>query len=1216
MNVLDINTFPLSGQSLIEASAGTGKTHTITGLYNRLLLAHSSPFDRLSCEQILVVTFTRAATEELRGRIRQRLLHSYEDSVRFQQQVPLVDHHLQAQFESLPETALLPDWLQANLAAMDNAAIYTIHGFCQRMLTQFAFDSGLVFEADLVLDADAYLHQACVDVWRQTVYPMGYDQARWLQGLFADPKAVLRWLRAWVARTDVNVLPKRSDQSLASLWQQAQQQFMLLQQLAAEVSAADIADLVFNSGVMGRSYTKKTIPVWADILLKYSHAKQMAPLPKNIERFTPNAMREKLKDGQSMPEHPLFDALQGYLDTLQSLPLVLKHHWLDDIRTRFFTLLQQAGVLTSDDLLRLLQRALHSNHGDALAQRIRRLYPVAMIDEFQDTDAIQYDIFSRIYPPVDDSHQAEYGLYLIGDPKQAIYAFRGADIFTYIHARRVLPPQQRFTLNTNWRSESELVRAVNRLFLSHSNPFLYQKDIDYVDVGAAGRADDFALTIAGEKVAPLQCWLAPEPMNKAEAATWIAAQTAERIHALLNGAGQLGSRAVEASDVAILVRNRQQAGWMRTALATQGIGSVFLTHDSVFDSEQARDLLVLLMAASEPANERWVRTAIATRSHALDVITLQQLRDDEALWEAELAQFHEYHRCWQKRGVMALIMLWLANRQRAVLLRQQTDGERCLTNMMHLGELLQAQSRRVRGMQALIRWLGERMSPSAGHDEQRKGEEAQLRLESDANLVTIATIHKSKGLEYPIVFLPYLWADVSDVRSGSVNSYYAEGLGTVLNLSPDDEAKENQQREVLAENVRLLYVALTRAQYACFMPIAAALDGRSKRAYLANSALGYVLNIPSQPDWSALLTKPQSCPVLPWPVWLAVRPSGAGHESLAKPEASVSHWRAPWHWRVGSYSQLIAPGRLGHAIEHDSALPLHEQQSLTFDWDAEQQRTLSSAPAVLDEQECAPLMSIALQFPRGAIPGTCLHAILEQWDFVDADALAAITTKQLSTFGLTEQWQEPVQTWLQRVVATPLPCHANGAWQPALQLNQLTAMHRVDEMEFLLPIASLQADSINRLRHDERLSFDPLSGYLKGFIDLVFHHQGRYFVVDYKSNYLGDLSRDYQPALLNQSMRDHQYDLQAWIYIVALDRLLAARIPDYRPETYLGGVYYLYLRGMATEPETQSERHEAHARSGVFYQPIDLDALDRWRRLLVPEGLLLASASHTQGEGV
>lgn len=1209
MNVLDINAFPLAGQSLIEASAGTGKTYTITGLYNRLMMAHNSPFPRLSCEQILVVTFTRAATEELRGRIRQRLLHSYEDSVRFQQQVPLHDAALQAQFDELTDQKMpLSDWLQANLAAMDNAAIFTIHGFCQRMLTQFAFDSGLVFEAELVLDAEHYLQQACADVWRQTVYPLTHAQARWVHSQYADPNAVLRWLRAWVARPDVQVIPARPLKTVDELWQRAQQQYEQLQRLASTMSVEEITDLVLNSGVAGRSYTKKHVPNWASILLEYCQGEAIRPLPKNIERFTPSMMQSALKDGKTLPQHALFDALQSFLDSLQPLPMALQHHWLADVRTRYFALLEQAGVLTSDDLLRLLQRALQSSQGEALAQRIRQLYPVAMIDEFQDTDAIQYDIFSRIYPPADASRSANYGLYMIGDPKQAIYAFRGADIFTYIHARRILPAEQRFTLKTNWRSHSQLVKDVNRLFIDHPNPFLYQHDIDYVDVDAAGYADASALTVGGETIAPLQCWLDPEPMNKADAMPYVAQQTAERIQALLNGAGRLGGRDVNASDVAILVRNRQQAGWMRTALAEQGIGSVFLTHDSVFDSEQARDVLVLLMAASEPANERAVRTAIATRSHGFDVQTLQQLRDDERSWEVELANFHDYHRCWQQRGVMAMIMRWLGDRERAIQLRQQADGERCLTNMMHLGELLQTQSRRVRGMQALIRWLGERIYPAAGHDEQRKGEEAQLRLESDANLVTIVTIHKSKGLEYPIVFLPYLWADASDVRSGSASSYCADGHGTVLDLTPDEQAKAQQQREVLAENVRLLYVALTRAQYACFMPIAAAIDGRSKKAYLASTALGYVLNIAEQPNWSALLDGHASCSIASWPNWTPSSLARSDRALAVLPEAALSTWQAQWHWRVSSYSQLIASS---DDVGISDTLLNSEYTEGGLDWDAMQPESpvvTAANSASTTVAESTSLMPVAVNFPKGAIPGTCLHAILEDWDFNDLAALATICAQQLAKHGLDAEWQCDLMAWLQCVVQTPLPCTFQGEPQTPLRLHQLTHAQRVDEMEFLLPITSLHAESINRLRADSRLRFEPLSGYLKGFIDLVFCHQGRYFIVDYKSNHLGDDASAYEPALLAQSMCEHQYDLQAWIYLVALDRLLAARLPNYQPEQHLGGVYYLYLRGMASEV-VQGVEAVITASNGVYYQPVDVAALDRWRRLLVVDGEWLAQVS-------
>ncbi|MAD44127.1 MAG: exodeoxyribonuclease V subunit beta [Oceanospirillaceae bacterium] len=1232
MKTLSIPDFPLRGQSLIEASAGTGKTFTITGLYNRLILGHglsaSAGTDaRLGCDQILVVTFTRAATEELRGRIRQRLRSTLEDLLRLDNGQPAEDTHLNQYLQEIADKEkrsetdirqqLLP-WLQTNLALMDEAAIYTIHGFCQRMLRQFAFDSGVVFDAELVLDSERYLQQACEDVWRTQAYGLNEGQGRFLLSKYSGPDALFNKVRARISRPDMMILPVLESQDLQALWQQAEHEFQQLAALCADTSEADLAALIQDSGLDKRSYSKKNAPNWIAQMMAYFSAEFYLPPPDNLSRLTPSGMATKLKDG-ALPQHPLFDQLERFLASADALTLMLEAAWLDVIKTRYFELLEKAGALTPDDLLRLLSTALRGHQGEKLAAHIRRQYPQAMIDEFQDTDPQQYDIFNRIYPPCGlnapqdarDTSQLvpsdDYGLIMIGDPKQAIYGFRGADIFTYIKARRQLSDEQRFTLATNWRSHSQLVDGVNQLFSAHSSPFVYDSDIAFVTVQAAGKADSEAFSVGAEPQAPLQLWFDGEEYSRSQAQGAVARQCAERINALIQGAGQLGNNAVQAKDIAVLVRSRKQAGWIREALMACGIGSVFLTRDSVYDSQEAADLFCWLQAVAHPADERALRTALATRTQGYSAVQLDELLNNEQAWENVLEQNFIYHRLWNRRGVMAAVMQWLEEDGRAERLRRHNDGERRLTNIMHLGELLQAASRRLRGHEALLRWFGEQV-----FSEERSGDEAQLRLESDANLVTIVTIHKSKGLEYPLVFLPYLWDDSFQPDARSDTQYFSgQHDAMVLDLAPDNEARAAAQQDALAESLRLLYVALTRAVQGCFIWLTDAVNGQNKKqkkSRIAETALGYLLQLDPDPDWAALqqrINQSGALQMLAPPLWQTEQ---TRHQSIndtpqiRAAQLAHSHWD---HWRVSSYSQLTA----AHGGENyeDSAYeegvlrtdePERPQDILVAD--SELYYLTGQTAGTPDEDFNAD--HPALTFVRGANAGTCLHAILEHWDFHAPDLLADITTAELKHYGLlavsaddadrgageqaegepllpsgaqqTEQPSEerPEQVtdlcqWLTSVVQSPLMNDQGDVFT----LQDIAAEERLDEMEFYLPVAGLRAEQINTLlalpadnstTQSGRFQFDPLSGYLKGFIDLIFCYRGRYYVADYKSNHLGYRLQDYSPQALQQAMQDHQYDLQAWIYTVALDQLLRQRLPDYSPQQHLGGVYYFYLRGM------------------------------------------------------
>ncbi len=1234
MKRLNIDQFPLQGQSLIEASAGTGKTYTIAQLYKRLLLAHRSYLPRLGTNQILVVTFTRAAMEELRGRIREGIRETFEH-VLSRQQAPLAageeaTHQLDSWLSELPSndgdsltSRELTKWLQLNLSQMDEAAIYTIHGFCQRMLKQFAFDSAVVFDAELVLDAADYLTQACEDVWRTSSYSLGLDQSRFVCSQFSGPDKLFSLIRNWLSRPDFvfspNIVKANTQFDFEQEWAKAEALYQRLAELWHGLGATDVAEVITQSNVDKRSYSKKNLPNWLEQANDYLTSGFSLPATANLYRFGQEELFEKTKKGEA-PTHALFAAVDAFLPVANQLNLALQQSWYFAVKARYLELLERAGALTPDDLLRLLDQALAGPQGELLAAHIRAQYPVAMIDEFQDTDPLQYRIFSRIYPYQAEDSKPGYGLYMIGDPKQAIYGFRGADIFTYIQARRSLPDERRFTLDTNYRSHSDLVAAVNQLWHAHAKPFIFDDDIKFMPVAASGRRDDGGLQLSTENAANtantvstaknqplLHLWQGGAGESRTSERARIASECARQIQALLQGGGLFGEssagKPVQASDIAVLVYSRKQAGRIRQELSRLGIGSVFLTRDSVYDSQEARDVFSWLQAIAQPSDERAVRSALSTQTYGLSADQLDHLLNDERAWEQQLSVMFKYHEQWQKRGVMAVIMQWLEDDQRAVRLRSQDDGERCLTNLLHLGELLQQGSRRLRGHQALIRWFGDQVFAT-----ERSGEEAQLRLESDANLVNIVTIHKSKGLEYPLVFLPYLWDDSFIPFSQSEAHYVDDKQGLVINLAPDQKAKDAQIRANTAENLRLLYVALTRARHACFIWVSTADSKKKDVPQLAFSALGYLL----QCDVSGEIADFNGDFIYqgPMPEWVGSDDFNNSSASAAITANTFTGYTRDY-WRVSSYSQLTAAGLAHTASASEYTLILEQTDQPTFDVEVER---LEPANTYLIDNSMTEIPEInipaALSFPKGATPGTCLHAILELWDFVDREKLDQLCLQQLQHFGLDTELAPSLALWLQQVVACPLISAFESETTSGFSLSCLKRDERLDEMEFHLPIAYLSATEVNRLLEERALQFNVLQGYLKGFIDLIFCRNGRYYVADYKSNHLGHSAENYQQDALWLSMKDHNYDLQAWIYTVALDQLLRVRLPNYSPEQHLGGTYYLYLRGMINEfagevfndivmSDADGTGEVTANHLGVFYLPPDLTALGQWRKVLL-----------------
>ncbi|KAB1455165.1 exodeoxyribonuclease V subunit beta [Vibrio panuliri] len=1157
---LETMTFPLHGARLIEASAGTGKTFTIAGLYLRLLLGHGSKETRhqvpLTVDQILVVTFTEAATAELRDRIRARIHDARIAFARGESRDPVIEPLLNEIDDHQQAAAIL---LQAE-RQMDEAAVYTIHGFCQRMLTQNAFESGSRFDNEFVTDESHLKAQIIADYWRRNFYPLPLKLAGEVRSIWGSPAALLKEVSGYLTGAPLKLSVPAMQGDLAALHQTNLEQIDQLKALWRS-EQKDYHDLIANSDVNKRSYSKKSLPTWLAAVDQWASLETTGyDYPEALEKFAQNVLRDKTAKGTA-PEHPVFAAIEQFIAEPISLRAPLLAHAIEHCRIMLAKAKQQKQWLSFDDLLTNLSAALDNDEIGLLAQRIRELYPVAMIDEFQDTDPLQYTIFSRIYLP-----HPECGLFMIGDPKQAIYGFRGADIFTYIKARNQV--SSHFTLGTNWRSSADMVAAVNQVFALPDSAFIYDQDIPFTPVAASPNAELRTWQLNGQVQPSLTYWLQEaedKPLAKGEYLDAMAQATADQIQTILTASQQgeayfthaKGRAGIQAGNIAILVRTGSEGRLIKQALAKQGIASVYLSNrDSVFNANIAQDVQRLLQAVLTPENDRALRASLASELFALDAGSLDALNNDESVWENAINEFKEYRKLWLQRGVLPMLRAVMSKRHVAERLLEEENGERHLTDLMHLGELLQQASGELESDHGLLRWLAQAISDAQNG---LGGSEDQIqRLESERNLVQIVTIHKSKGLEYDLVFLPFVLA----YRPASEAKYYDVAAdATILDISKNEAALAQADKERLAEDLRLIYVALTRAVYGCFIGAAPLRNGRSTKepTGVHHSAMGYLLQNGQAGTINDLTqaierqTQGLSC--------VALTDLPKSHDSgFIASEPHVENLYAKElaqpidrSWRITSYSGLVKQGS-----HHSSA----DDDLLKLDVDSSQEE---------DDQELVEPERSIFTFPRGARPGTFLHSLFEEVEFTEpanSEANQQVILGLMESEQLEAEWLPILQQLVDTVLATPL----DGK---ALRLNQKSSAQRLVEMEFLLPIEVLASSELNRViqRNDPLsakagdLGFQTVQGMLKGFIDLVFEHQGKYYVLDWKSNHLGDRIEDYHGEALRQAMADHRYDLQYQIYALALHRFLRSRLENYDYQQHFGGVYYLFLRGMDGEGE-------------------------------------------------
>ncbi|MDF3125558.1 exodeoxyribonuclease V subunit beta [Rheinheimera sp. 1928-s] len=1184
---LDLLSFPLSGSQLIEASAGTGKTFTIAALYLRLVLGHGTS-KALLPPDILVVTFTEAATQELTERIGQRLA----DAARYfrEQSDSLKAGQADAFLQSLRSEFTPEQWphcayqLELAVQYLDEAAISTIHGWCNKVLAEFALSSGYLFEQNLVTDVEQLQLDVIRDYWRNFYYPLPEEHVATVWQQLQNPEALRKKILPLISHLalftepatpavllpEVKALRKQKLAELKAPWNNWISEIRILLHGAIERKEVD-----------GRKLQARYLDSWlAKLVAWITDADMVDPdLQTGQSRLTPQGLSEAFKD-KTPPNHPAFEAMAKLADELAALPdpeqdLVL--HAAFWFARRFHQLQLERSELGFDELLSRLQQALQKDEGGLLAERLRRKFPLALIDEFQDTDPVQYQLFDAIYQL--NENRTDCGILLIGDPKQAIYAFRGADIYSYLAAKQATAGRH-FQLPKNFRSTNEMVSAVNHLF-SYAEQralgafVLGRPDLlSFYPVEAAGRKERFV--VEQHPATALEFCIKESPdgkvFSKAACLAEMAQACAEQIAVFLSGSTGFVQddtfKKLKTNDIAVLVNNQQEANAIKKALAERDLASVYLSDKgAVFESPVALDLLLWLRACAEPQREALVRSALSSWSLSLNYSELEQLLQDELLWEQQLARFASYQALWQQQGV--LVMLWQLMRDFAVaeFLQQQPSGERLLTDILHLAELLQQRSMELEGPAALIRYLAEHL---AGQGD-LAAEQQKLRLESDEALIKIVTIHKSKGLEYPLVFLPFIaLARAVDANKGPV-TYHQDGELTVV-LQANEQQAQQAERERLAEDMRKLYVALTRARHYCWVGLMPVKE---------QSAIGYLLS--DDALLSPVALQEQLSPLLSQPhIRLADNLSEQRSVVLLQDQAGELLPYAQMNrsvkelWWIASYSALL------EQHQHDS------KAAELFQELAPEQLQDDSEP---QEPEA---LTIAQGFVRGSQAGTFLHDVLEWGAAQGFDELARQPdlwqqglTPLMQKYGLLQQlpehrwqiryWAEqqapypetdnlsaaivPLQHWLTELIQTPLWRNTNAS------LSTLKDGSYRAELEFWLAVqhcSSTQLDSlVQQYLWPElprpALRTTQLQGMLKGFIDLTLEQEGRYWVLDYKSNYIAD--GQYDSHALIQQMLAHRYDVQAALYAVAIHRLLQSRLADYKPQEHLGGALYWFLRG-------------------------------------------------------
>ncbi len=1102
----------LAGSNLIEASAGTGKTYSIAILALRLVIEKG-----FGVEQILMVTFTKSAVAELEERIRAFIREAYkctlgneiddktirsivEEAIKTEKDNPNKD-----KFE-LGKGAI-EKRLKTAILFLDELAVFTIHSFCQKTLTEFAFETGQIFGNELINNQDDLLNKAVNEYWRTRVTSLEIDLLAVLDQLGLSREGIAGVTqqtlggKQFVAQLKINPNENKGErEELIKNVEEAEERLTIYH----EVNKEELVEITNSGKILITAFGEAVNQ--ADTFIeafrgKYTQTKRPGYLMKKFPDF--NALFEALE----VQQEALTNYYKGIINWIYEDAIKIVVEQVQSIK-------KHKNVLTFDDLINNLHTAITGVENEELIRGLQWKYRAVFIDEFQDTDKLQFDIFHTAFGE-------RTVLFYIGDPKQAIYAFRKADINTYKIAKKGV--KNIFTMAKNYRSTKDYVDAMNLFFEPTAtfdafadNEIRYEKVSQGKDVGQ--------LTVNNEKVFPITI-----TQNSTKGAIY--SSVANEIYHVLT-THCINGKKVEPSDIGVLVRTKGDGADIKEALALLNIPAVTIDDTKVMLSEEAVVVFNVLEASLEP-NRGSINKALLTPvvgKTVADILVIDE--------EKSLENFYGFQEVWRRSGVYSTLLKFITRYQikSHLLDGRHANGERMITNIYQIMEILHKyETTKNASPEEVLSWMSQFFD-----GKESDGDEFTQRIESDNQAVNIVTIHKSKGLAYPIVFAPFLDMSASFNVKRDLIEYRDHEMDDYV-FSPDksEEQKLIYQLQNEEENRRLLYVALTRAIYKCFI---------TNNTRVKTSAL------------KPFLTELAGVDTIEFIEYLELREEATDKYEYQKEEiqriarSTDAIGEINDSWRVLSYSRLNT---------HHAVLTKREPKN-----------DFSSAYEEF----------IFKLLPKGSITGEFLHHLFEFSDYTNNKHWERVIIKAGKRYSKSYK-EEFIKEYL-RHIQEVVTCKLEDESGKSFQLKEISRQQKLAEMEFYFKIDQFNTSKLDQLSDLYQLgSNHDYTGMMTGFIDLFFEHEGKYYILDWKSNHLGSEVANYDKEGTSQAMLDNNYNLQYLIYTVAVKRYLKNRIPDFDYKKHFGGVFYLFLRGV-----------RANENSGVFYSLPDenlINAMDK-----------------------
>ncbi len=1199
VSIQPIADMKFSGLHWIEASAGTGKTYTLSSLMVRIFLEKYLP------SQVIATTFTRKASAELKSRIRSRLVetHRYFESCRElteQQVLAKVQQESDPLFAKVlqifsTQIGYACERLKLVLDQLDELFVGTLDSFSQKLLREFAFESGKIERAEITDDAKSYTYQLIHDVLRE-----------WIQ---KQPQNIIDYLllnKKLKSQENYISVVENSLNFASAQFQAVPQPEIDLEQFTNEIQKLQQLDLTqletlseyyLPEGQYHKIVAKKwrdqakmqmlfteVLPAFLVSLQQQGayalFAPQYANTLKQLTELTTKKPLNKCAEDvlQSFEKHPIIQNLKHFIEGMQKLTVdldvldsYLQFHLASEVKKRLPQVLQQKGETTFAQQIRTLAEALQGEQGQKFASFVHARYPLILVDEFQDTNQDQDDMLAQIWR---HPKRVKNGcMIMVGDRKQAIYGFRGGDMLTFLKAHQDVFGKEghAYNLVQNHRSVQPLVEAVDALFQRQTD---FGEQVIYTPVQAGSRPHPDLIDQQHINPVPLRWLQLEDKATEAEQVAWkIRDLLNQGIQGSLYFAEKSGHRALDENDIAILSKNHDGLDKAQSMLEYLGVRVSRPSKKSVFESNLAKDVGAVLSAIMHPYDEGKIKRALLSRLLGFNLQKLMQLEQQADGLSAYIEQFDQIREMWLNQGFLTAWQFCLSQFDvwKTLVAKQSRDNERVVVNLRHVTELLSQHSEDYQGAQNLHYWyLKQLTSPM-----QREWE-LERKLSNEAG-VQLMTIHQSKGLEFKFIFLLGADKGIKEMNK-TLNFSTSEKINAQTgliekqrivavndkNILEQVDIDQHDER-ALAEHHRLWYVALTRASYRVYAMMQ---DNDGKSTTGLAFWRGHGANIFQHPNsvLEPLLT-----------------------ERPIKIEAKTSEVIVPIQARQFPQQRFYPRGKtsFSYLAQHLTRRQIQDALAVAnAEIESAEDEVNQPIPQIIIAEVSQPIAWIKANFPMGTVAGNFLHEIFEHIDFQNSqywhleirrrfkNDYAMLWNELIEKFSkafpsepqIDETLLQWMSEWLEHILDTPV--------QSDFKLKQLAADQHLAEFPFYLALSDrvLAIQRIHQLFDEYGIAMPDFkeansARYLNGSIDLLFFDGKQYHIADYKSNFLGADQQHYNTALIQESMSHASYWLQASLYLVALHRYLKVQLLDYQIEKDLGGAIYLYLRGMNGQAE-------------------------------------------------